>query len=226
MMVGNDSLICPICGSSDIHQSSRSRIVSIPYCKDINFEENYYLCNECFAEGDFPKKNDEKFEELQKGALIDSIHNILDSLSKLGVSNSQIERSLCLPPRTISRWKSGTFSDAALALLRIVATFPWILEVANRGFDRRFADSLLVVQAGKYLASIVNNFVPFTMVGSLNLDLVQYMTSSSSIESEDVSSIGSNSYNNIKITRSINNEGAKILTPNFSSQSGVTYAAR
>ncbi len=68
-----------------------------------------------------------------------------------------VERALDLPARTVARWKSGEHSASALALLRVVATYPWMLEVAEHRFDLSVADAKVVMAAGKVFAKFVNS---------------------------------------------------------------------
>lgn len=146
---------CPICGSQNIDTSTIEEGHSLPFGVNFSINISNNVCKECGAEGDFEKKNDSVFEEAQKKALTESVILILENLSQSGFTNAQIERTLSLPPRTLARWKSGAYSDAAITLLRIVATYPWIMDVARNEFNKRHAEATLIIHAGIALANLV-----------------------------------------------------------------------
>jgi transcriptional regulator with XRE-family HTH domain len=80
---------------------------------------------------------------------------MLDELARQGLSMAYLERALSLSPRTIARWKNGELSASALALLRLVRCFPWLLKVARADFDNDKAhaelcsEALRVMRAGE-----------------------------------------------------------------------------
>src|SRR5690606_15728742 len=77
--------------------------------------------------------------------------NILESMSNVGITMAMFERVFELPTRTLTRWKNGDFSASALALLRIVATYPWIIEVAEHKFEKNYANFAVVKIAANEL---------------------------------------------------------------------------
>ena len=84
---------------------------------------------------------------------------MLSHLSKIGYSMAAIERALELPQRTISRWKANKeLSSIGIALLRIIRTYPWILEVAEKKFD--FNDAWII-----YIQNAVNDFISLASYG-------------------------------------------------------------
>lgn len=66
-----------------------------------------------------------------------------------------IERALRLPQRTLARWKTGECSAPAIALLRLVRTYPWLLAVADDSFNVLSARQTLIVEAGKALGEVI-----------------------------------------------------------------------
>ncbi|MFA5698302.1 MAG: hypothetical protein WC954_01035 [Sphaerochaeta sp.] len=73
--------------------------------------------------------------------------NILNDLNEMGYSNALMERILGLPARTLARWKNEQSinpSAAAIALMRIIRTYPWILVVADAKFDEEVALNTLI----------------------------------------------------------------------------------
>ena len=72
---------------------------------------------------------------------------MLEDMNNAGISMAMFERVFELPPRTLTRWKAGDFSSSALALLRIAATFPWIIKVAEHKFEHKHAGYALITAA-------------------------------------------------------------------------------
>ena len=59
--------------------------------------------------------------------------------------------------RTIARWKnerSMSPSASAIALMRIIRTYPWVLAVADMQFDHEAARKILLQHAAKELVKI------------------------------------------------------------------------
>ena len=69
-----------------------------------------------------------------------SIEPMLEHLSNEGYSMAAIERAFGLPQRTISRWKSNKeLTATGLALLRVIRTYPWIIDVADSKYEGNYA---------------------------------------------------------------------------------------
>lgn len=67
------------------------------------------------------------------------------------------ERALELPPGTLRAWHELAVAGKQMApedaaLLRVLQAFPWIIEVADRGFDPLFAQQALTLEALKLAA--------------------------------------------------------------------------
>jgi hypothetical protein len=146
---------CPACGSESVTTSHRETVIPIPFGEPARFEESINACAECGMEGDFAGQNETVAAEAMKRAASDSARAIIDQLSSRGVSMAHFERALRLPQRTLARWKTGEVSHHAVALLRLIRTFPWLLAVADESFDDDFALHTLVVEASKALADVV-----------------------------------------------------------------------
>ncbi|PKK89942.1 MAG: hypothetical protein CVV64_11450 [Candidatus Wallbacteria bacterium HGW-Wallbacteria-1] len=136
--------ICEICGSENIVSKISNTVVSVPYHASINHEIFYYYCEDCDSEVDVESADDTLQHEIdiaEKQSVIDMI----DFLSQSDINLTGLERALNLPYRTLSRWKGGkNLTAAALALLRILRTYPWIIDVAQHNFDNIFAQKTLV----------------------------------------------------------------------------------
>jgi transcriptional regulator with XRE-family HTH domain len=79
------------------------------------------------------------------------VENSIQFLSSLGLTMAYVERVLGLPRRTIMRWQAGEYSAAAIALLRIVCAYPWLLQVAENHFDERMSRKIIIEQAANVL---------------------------------------------------------------------------
>lgn len=61
-----------------------------------------------------------------------------------GCSDAYVERSLGLPAGTLRSWEGGNLPPEGRTLMRILQSFPWMVEVADAGFDRFEADLILL----------------------------------------------------------------------------------
>lgn len=148
---------CPACGSDLIETTKRKQILPIVYGSPAVFDEVLEKCLVCGESGDFSGANDEMIEKAIGIAKKQSVVNILNELSHNGIRMSYMERALELPTRTIARWKGGDLSAATLALLRIIRTFPWILEVADAHFDQSVANYKLLAEAGYVIQNAIKS---------------------------------------------------------------------
>lgn len=146
---------CPACGSDTVTTSRREATVPIPFGDPARFEETVNACLACGVEGDFLNQNDAVAAEAVKRAISNSARVIIDQLAARGVSMAHFERALRLPQRTLARWKTGETSHHAVALLRLVRTYPWLLDVADQSFDEGVAVQALIAEAGKALAEVL-----------------------------------------------------------------------
>lgn len=166
--------LCPACGSTDIETSWQDGILPVPYGPPAIYKERVDRCKSCGEAGDFENENDKAILTSLKNSERTSVNQMLQSLSRSGIRSSYLERSLGLPARTVARWKSGEFSAVVLALLRTVATYPWILEVADSRFDRSIAATKVVEEASRLLTSMImllsRNGVPAASTSAGNVE--------------------------------------------------------
>jgi len=108
-------------------------------------------CRKCGFEEYLPS-NDETIaralSDLKKALMV----LLLNDLNSSGLPNAYRERALGLPARTLARWKNEVSlmqSAAGHALMRLIRTFPWLLQVAEAEFDEKRARILLLKAAGK-----------------------------------------------------------------------------
>lgn len=153
---------CPACGGENYELIDNSVSYQAPYGPPIVETEKVYKCSICDSEFDYSDLTGDKKESSFKVSERCSIDEMLDNLSKIGYSWAAIERSLELPQRTISRWKnSKDISSIGIALLRIIRTYPWIIQVASEKFNSNSALQIYLQNAIKDLVSISNHYRSF-----------------------------------------------------------------
>ena len=140
-------VVCPICGSKDLVQKTKSESITVPFSEPVEVTENMFLCNVCGESGDFTGENDQLIDAAGLFAVKKSALNILGYLTEHGVTMAYLERAMDLPIRTASRWKEGHISAPAVALLRCLRTYPWLIDVADNDFNADFAKAELVKNA-------------------------------------------------------------------------------
>ena len=141
--------ICPKCEAlmGDFYESQEKIVAPYGVVKD--YTEQVSSCDECGYEIN-DDMDGSRYRELYEKSVSGSISTILNLLRQVGYSMIATERILGLPFRTLSRWKtSGRPSASGTALLRFLATFPWMLEIADNNFEEEFAKNLLMVEGGK-----------------------------------------------------------------------------
>lgn len=141
--------ICPSCGSKDLEKVANKKSYPIVYGKPAEWDEEMHHCLTCGESGNFSDDNDSIAENAIELAKKQSVNTMLDSLVEGGIKMAYLERAFELSPRTTSRWKAGGCSASSIALIRIIRTFPWMVEVADAHFDPRFAAKRLLQAAGQ-----------------------------------------------------------------------------
>ncbi len=149
------SIKCPACGELDYNLIKEVTSNTAPYGPEITDTEMTYKCNICDSEFDYYDILGEESESSLEISKKKSIDGMVNYLSNIGYNMAAIERALELPQRTISRWKSSKeLSSIGIALLRIIRTYPWIIEVAEEKFDFNTALQIHIQNAVKDLLSI------------------------------------------------------------------------
>lgn len=137
---------CPSCGSKNLEVKHETRHISLPFASPIQYETVIDFCKDCEMEGDFLGINEQNLPTLIEKAKKESATQMIgDLVERKKLSMSYMERALDLPMRTMMRWKSGeSISAAAVTLLRVVETYPWIVEVADAQYERRYSTNRLI----------------------------------------------------------------------------------
>ena len=136
--------VCECCGSENTVVRSSSRFFPIPFSDVLEYKNRVVHCNDCDEDVDLDENQsvDSFLSDANPdytAAIKKSIDTMLSDLQKRDISLSHIERSFDIPARTLSKWHNDRNlpSAAALSFLRILRTFPWVLNVAEKNFDER-----------------------------------------------------------------------------------------
>lgn len=141
---------CPVCGSSKITRVEENNFAELTLGRKFYFKDINYKCGTCHEEGDFFAESDRYFLAAQKEAESELVKELIENINALGITMALFERVFELPMRTLTRWKNGDFSSAALALLRIIITFPWIVRAAEQRFEKTYSHGLIVAAAQEF----------------------------------------------------------------------------
>lgn len=147
--MNNELVICPACGSNQVTRSEKETLNDLTLGSRFSFREINYKCKSCGEEGDFLAETDKNYLAAQKEAQSNLVKQLLEKMNNVGITMAMFERVFELPARTLTRWKNGDFSSSALALLRIIATYPWILEVAENKFEKTYSKCAVVTAAAQ-----------------------------------------------------------------------------
>lgn len=129
---------CPVCGSSDVKILNEVGHGQLTLGPAFEYNSNMHKCQSCDEQGDFTGENDALYLESLKTAQKELQKSIIEDLGNMGMSMAYIERALELPQRTLARWKNGDHSAANLALLRILKSMPWIVDIADHSFQQQY----------------------------------------------------------------------------------------
>jgi DNA-directed RNA polymerase subunit RPC12/RpoP len=147
---------CPYCGSAKAQELASKHVSHLTMGPSFEYNFRSYKCSSCSEEFEADKENHDSFLAAEKTAQGIAVKNILDSITAKGISMAQFERAFELPQRTCSRWKSGDVSSTTLALLRTVVTYPWIIKVAECGFEPAFAQREVVEQCAASIGQFMS----------------------------------------------------------------------
>lgn len=139
--MSESKVMCPACGSYSVDQHIDKHTINEPYSNGMDLDLVIFKCNDCGSEGDFLDTNDALIDSAAEQLKIAGVKKIIDEFSHLSISMASIERALDLPQRTLSKWKSGSISpsSSSVALMRMIRTFPWLLDVADNKYDHGIA---------------------------------------------------------------------------------------
>ncbi len=163
-----EKVICTYCGKDAVSIEEHEIELSEPYGGSSTVKIKEKVCSHCgFVEDD--GSNDLVIQKELSVLKRTSMVNVLDELNAMGHTTASMERALGLPARTIARWKnerSMSPSASAIALMRIIRTFPWLLAVADRRFDDVAAREILLQHAASELVKIRAEHPEYTVTSS------------------------------------------------------------
>ena len=153
-MMVDQNQVCPVCGSSHLRIEQEDRLIFEPYGGQKLIKLQVCTCMDCGADGDFFNQNDASIQVTQNHLKANAVSQIVNHLNDTGYSSAAMERAFGLPARTIAKWKRESDScpsASAVALLRIVRTFPWLISVADAKYDHTIAQRIFITEAIKDL---------------------------------------------------------------------------
>ena len=145
--------LCPWCGSDKVVTETQPERFAVPHGPSVEIQAVTDTCAQCGESGDFGGVNDSAITRARENSIKASVPLMLEQLARSNCTMAYIERSLSLPTRTLARWKIEGTSAAAVALLRMITTFPWLLDVADNGYQPDLARGILVREAGNALVA-------------------------------------------------------------------------
>jgi len=147
--MAEDLITCPACGSDSLRKISKEYKVSEPYAQQKTMDLVAYHCDSCGSEGDFSGEADKVIETAIEESKLESIQSIIESFHSRGISMASLERALELPQRTLTKWNSGRVkpTNSAVALLRMIRTFPWLVDVADYRYDYDISQKIHIQNA-------------------------------------------------------------------------------
>ncbi len=160
--------VCPICGSKHISRIEKESTGQLSMGTEFVFKEIIYKCASCKEMGDFFHESDKFYMDAKNQAENTLVKQILEDLNNNGMSMAYIERVFELPARTLTRWKTGDYSSSALALLKIINTFPWILEVAENRFSPAVSKAIFLQAA---MSEFVNGLKKESIIPKQNIEI-------------------------------------------------------
>lgn len=126
---------CPVCSSANVEARKEARSLPVPYGPPAEFTEVVYTCKDCSSSGDFAHENDQVVQDALAKSNSAAARHMLQTLHELSLTSSYIERALRIKQLTTTIWERGGYVSAiSLALLRLIYTFPWLLQVSDADF--------------------------------------------------------------------------------------------
>lgn len=139
-----------------------------PFSNSMKVEIFEYTCNVCETSGDFTGKNDVKIAHAIDSLKKKVVKTILEDFEHIGMSMAAIERALDLPQRTLTKWKNGISnpSTTGFALLKIIRTYPWILDVAQNKYEKQTAKKIFISHAVNEILESLSTYYQYAAMES------------------------------------------------------------
>ena len=105
-MKNKEKIICNYCGGHDLKKRTNSFYEIEPYGEKVEVKEKILKCMACGEEINYTYNYTKEFENAVRISEESSVRNILDYFNTQKIKLKEIEESLGLPIRTLSRWKN------------------------------------------------------------------------------------------------------------------------
>lgn len=146
---------CPICGSNSVSSSERDELYQLTLGEKFRIKETVLKCSNCQYEFSDIEANEKKLNEALPEERKKLSEYLVAKVQEKCASMAFIERAFELPIRTMNRWKSGGESSAtSLAFLRLLHTYPWLVDVADKKFEPSAAHLILWREAMSSMSSV------------------------------------------------------------------------
>ena len=151
---------CAYCGASEVLELEGERQLFDVFAGVKSVKTAILQCQVCGFEEDCT--DDSVLAEAEAALAKAAVVAIINDLNEMGHTNVDLERIMRLPARTLARWRNDPSimpSSAALTLLKIVRTFPWLLEVMECSYDREKAKVIHLAHAVEELVEITGRWM-------------------------------------------------------------------
>ena len=153
---------CSYCGNKKLSTRTEENYIHEPYGDITMVRDKIFTCDKCGEEISYTLNYTDEYEKAQKVSRDSSVIKILESFQEKKISFTDIENSLDLPVRTLSRWKHKlNYSKIGLTLLKIVKSYPWIILVAAKKFDKKVTEDIFKKAAMKKFNLVEKNVTTF-----------------------------------------------------------------
>jgi hypothetical protein len=146
---------CPVCDSKNIEIKEKLKEIFVPMAKPAMQRVLVCHCKDCGSDIRLSSDSQEDVEAKIREKANESMPLLIKKINEAGISDARLERALDLAAHTVNRWKQGTqISAAVLALARLIASQPKLVEFAEEGF----ADSDMTINVQRPLDFYRNVF--------------------------------------------------------------------
>ena len=133
---------CPVCDSKNIELKEKLKEIFVPMAKPAMQRILVCHCKDCGSDIRLRSDSQEDVEAKIREKANESMPMLIKKINEAGISDARLERALDLAAHTVNRWKQGSqISAAVLALTRLLASQPKLVEFAEEGF----ADSDMII---------------------------------------------------------------------------------
>lgn len=139
---------CQSCGAPGARVITTKLPYTAPFGKPVEYDQKYTECDSCGFEVDV--SDPDVFPNAIREAEINSVEEMLKFFKASKIPQGRIERALGLPSRQVSNWMSKeAWSKSALAVMRFLRAYPWLIDVADKRFSEDVVQEKLIEAASK-----------------------------------------------------------------------------